>query len=247
MKSNNIETIYIDLDCLLDTRLATLGMLSEDAATNALNNKYHERESDFFKGIDLEEYKILYKNRNVMTLKNSMCTNAVFLLRKLINDITEQSITMPYYDGVKIIINTYPYELSNKEKVNIEKSVRAWVRNMAPVDSISISKKNLTPYLCKSNFSMLIMYEYAEWLDLQAKEFENIKLPDRYLFAPALYFSKVPTEEELKQLVKESNHPFHATEIMAQPLISLKLIDIKYFSIIDPKLLVTPKKKEDNI
>ena len=54
MSSTTIKKqgIYISLDALLDTRLATLFQLNEEIMKQNLSNNYFNRQIDIFKGVD---------------------------------------------------------------------------------------------------------------------------------------------------------------------------------------------------
>jgi hypothetical protein len=75
------------------------------------------------------------------------------------------------------------------------------------------------------------MYHYDQWMEAHAKAFETTRLGDVTLFGPALY-SKKPTDDELAREIKEAAHPFVAAEMLASPLIHLKLIPAQHFSVI---------------
>jgi len=233
--SKNLETIYVELDALLDTRLSTLACVSEELAATVLNSGYHFREDDLFEGsLELyskESFKELYKQRNTVTLSKSRPTDILNFVKYLVGELTEQAIARPFHDGVKIVVNVHPYKLTNEEQGEIGKAVSAWTKNIAPVELVTIHPKDLTPSHCKMCYSLMIAYEYEEWLNTQTPAFEHTRLPEVIMYVPALYI-KTPTAEELRKIIKEAEHPFRAVEFLASPLIELKLIDVNYFSIV---------------
>jgi hypothetical protein len=232
--SKKLETIYVDLDVLLDTRLGTIAILDQNIAEKlSVDENYQKRLSDDFEGIDLDLYKELYKNRDVTTLKHSVVTNAISLLRHLVSVMAEQAITRPYHDGLKIVVNTHPYILSGEEMEEFGKVISVWLDGLAPVELVSIPTKDLTPVHCKT-YAIIIKYDYEEWMNMQGEAFKATQLPTVTLLVPAIYFVKTPTDAELKKTMKETTHPFKALEVLASPLISLTLIDVSHFSILKP-------------
>jgi hypothetical protein len=231
-KSPKLEQLYIELDVILDTRLATLGMISEEAALSALQTNYHTRLDDRFEGVNFEEYKEKYKKRNIYTLHKSLCTDGLRLIRHLTKELAEQAIVRPYHNGPKVIINHYPYKLSEVERDSIGKAVSVWISNIAPVELIYIPPIDLTPAYCKSLYSIMMMYEYEDWLNMHTAAFQTTRLPEVPLLVPAIYFGKTPTKEELDKLIQEAAHPMQSIQALASPLIELTLIDICYFSVI---------------
>lgn len=227
-----IEAIYVELDALLDTRLSTIARLDDAAATRALKNGYHTRVDDHFEGIDVPAYRDLYQKRDIVTLAGSVATDMLKLLRHLVGVLAEQAIARPYHDGSKIVVNLYPYRLSKEEQEEIGRAVFVWMEGIAPVELVFITPNDLTPSHCKNAYSMMIVYEYENWMNLHAAAFEHTRLPQVTMFVPALYFGKTPTPAELEQAIKEAAHPMRALELLASSIIELKLIDIKYFSIL---------------
>ncbi len=233
--SNKIETILVELDCILDTRLGTLAKMGVDTAVRALQNAYHTREHDVFEGVDTEEFKRAYRERNVETLQHSGLTLLSTMLRGLAQNLSEMAITRPYFDGVKIAVNTYPYQLNPELVEAIGKAVAVHVGSTAPVELVTISPQALTPTHVKANYAMLFMYDFQAWMEVHAQAFATTRLPDVSLIAPALYFGERPDQKTLQDLVRDAAHPFAAMTMLASGLVGLELIDIKYFSIIKPQ------------
>lgn len=231
-KSKIIEVIYVELDAMLDTRLGTVARLDDAAATKLLMQGYHTRESDYFDCVNHEDYTKLYQERDIETLKLSGATNMLKLVRHLIGVLQQQAETRPYHNGSKLVINLYPYVLDAEEEEAIGKSISVWMQGIAPVELTYIQPKDLTPIHCKQTYSMMIVYEYGSWLNLHADAFKQTRLPEVTMFVPAIYFIKVPTSEELEDTVKGAAHPLRAIELLASPIVDLKLIDITYFSIL---------------
>lgn len=233
MTTNKIDSIYVELDVLLDTRLGTLARMDQELAANVLGSgKYHTRQSDYFDGVDHEAYKKLYSERDNVTLAHSTITNALGWLHHLTDVLVDQMIERPYNEGTKIVVNIYPYQLNGEEKVEVVKALTAWMKGKVPVELVSIRTQDLTPRHCKSAYVMMMIYDHETWMEVHASEFEHTRLPEVTLFAPAIYFKPEPTAKELKKAVKEAGHPMQALELLASPLVDLKLIDVKFFSIL---------------
>jgi hypothetical protein len=234
--SNKITAIYTELDVLLDTRLGTLARMNQAVAAQVLSSgDYLKRTSDRFLGVDQEEFKKLYAARDTVTLAHSSVTQAIEWLGHLVGVLADQAIERPYHDGSKIVVNIYPYQLTGEEQEQVVKAIAAWMSKQVPVELISVRTQDLTPLHCKSSYAMMMVYDYDVWLESHAKEFEQTRLPEVTLFAPALYFNQVPTVKELEKAVREAGHPMQALELLASPLIDLKLIDVRFFSILPKK------------
>lgn len=233
IKTEKREGVYVDLDCLLDTRLGTVNLIDQQIAEDILlKNIYHSRDQDLFEGIDRELFKKKYSERDTETLSNSLLTNIVPLIKHLVSQLNEQAIQRPFHDGGKVIVNCFPYKLASEEISEIEKAITVWLGSTAPIVLINKPLDEITPKYCKENFALMFMYSYNDWMEVNANGFLEVQIPEISLFSPAIYFEKKPTEDEMKKLIKDSMHPLEAVEFAASPLISLVLVDVKYFSII---------------
>lgn len=228
------QGLYAELDTLLDTRLGTLARMGEEIAVHALSNGYHVRESDHFPHqVDLAAYQALYARRDHETLAHSATTGVIELLRQLAAIASEQAVTRPFHSGPVVYVNLHPYDLTLQEKDEMQKAIAAWLSGTtAQVELISISEQSLTPDYCKAlNFAAMFLYDFGAWMELHAKAFETTRLNDVTVFGPAI-FSTVPTEEQKAQMTKEVGSPFQAMEMLASPIIDLKLLPVSEFSTI---------------
>lgn len=226
----------MSLDALLDTRLGTLDRIDNAIAEQVIaSGTYQTRQNDVFEGVDKAVFDQAYHDRDVETLKRSIVTDAIQFLRQLVAALTEQAIVRPYHDGAKIVVNIYPYTLSQEEQEELGRAVTAWMQDMAPVEIVSIPTKDLTPTHCKATYSLMMVYEHEEWMNFHAEAFQHTRLPEVTMYVPALYFVHTPSAEELEKTVKEAAHPMRALEMLASPLIDLKFIDVKFFSILSKK------------
>lgn len=234
MQAGKLDTIYVELDCLLDTRLGTVSLLDPElAAKLAVSPEYRKRTSDRFEGLDYEVFRKRYKARDQDVLEASMMTEVVMMLRQLVEQLNEQGQVRPYHDGVKVQVNLYPYQLSTDEEHAIELAIASWIGKTSKIELVSMSPAQLTPTLCQVSYTIMVMYEYEDWLNSHAETFKTVRFPEVVLFVPALYFQTVPTEEELEKLIKEAGHPMAAVESLISPIVELKLINPSIFSIIE--------------
>lgn len=231
--------LYVDLDVMHDTRIATVArLMGDDVAVEVLKAGYHSRLDDNFEGVDLVAYKRLYAARDIETLQRSWMTNAVFLIKEIIGELTKQAITRPYHNGTRLVINTYPYSLTPEEIIALKESIKTWIGDFSQiglaceVETICISKKDLTPSYCLENFSAMMMYEYEDWFGLQANAFKRCPATGITLYAPAIYTVETPTTEQVQQAIKDFMHPLLAIEHYASGFINLDLISVETFSIV---------------
>lgn len=223
------QGIFINLDVLLDTRLATIFLLDPELMKKSLSANYFTRKEDSFVGIDKEIFKEAYSKRDKNTLKNSTICKIVNMIREIVKITLRESLSSPLHTGPKIFLNTYPYVLEENEEKLLVRALIHITEKLADIQIVNINLEDLTPKFIKDNLAVLFMYEYGAWLDIQAENFKKTPCPEISLIVPELYFSKIPTKAELDQLLEEQMHPFRLIEKISSPLIGLKLYEIDLF------------------
>lgn len=238
------ENISVELDCLLDTRIATIARLSQTNAKLQLENNYRRRLQDKFEGINQQAYNDLYARRDQLTLSMSFQTKMLRLLREMVFKLTEQAVSRPYHDGATVFVNYWPYKLTPEEIKAYQANIYLGLGRMCQVNMRSIPPSEFTPrYLKSQKFSLVVMYDYDAWLSSHTKSFENPKnrLSDTAMFSPALFFKdELPTPEDIAALKAEGLDPWRGVEAAASPLIELNLLDVEYFSVINRPPPVAP-------
>jgi hypothetical protein len=233
--NKKIETILIELDALLDTRLGTLRhRMGVEYAQQILTPDYLVREIDAFEGIDSASFKQMYAARNEETLQCSSITGLVTRLKDLTTFLSELAIVSPEFTGIAVAVNVWPYRLSQAVLRDIGKSVSVWTGGHVPVELVNIAPQDLTPNYVKSNLAMLFMYDYGSWMETQSAAFHETLIPEIHLIAPAMYFNEKPDTNELKDIVRQAAHPFQATMMLVTPMVGLELVDARWFSIVAP-------------
>lgn len=226
-----VEKVLVDIDVLLDTRLATIAKINEDTAVDVLNNGYRTRTIDSFPGISAEEFKKAYAKRDVDTLTMSVATNAFILLQSCIRGSIENIIVGGPGQPISFEINYHPYDLSGEEVDFIRQAIEARTMEIVDINMVKIDNMFLTPTYCKENYALMIKYDYVEWIEMHQEELAKKPMPGVGLIAPALYHLQVPTDEEMEDFKRNSIDPFQTTEIALAPAIGLRLIKPDIFSL----------------
>jgi hypothetical protein len=229
-----IETMMIELDCLLDTRFGTISKMGEDHLERIFTPAYLERDEDRFEGIDPQQFKEMYNARDEETLQRSVITAFVPRLKNLTQFLSESAIARPEYNGIKVAVNVYPYRLSESVLGEIRQCVSAWCGGFVPVELINIAPENLSPRFVKETFGVMMMYDYGQWFGKNKQAFNETLCLETHLIAPALYFNEKPDEKTLKDMIRNGFHPFQGAQMYGSQLIGLELVDVKYFSVVAP-------------
>lgn len=242
------NTIYVDLDALLDTRLGTLATLKDEYAVNALHNGYTTRDRDEFPDVPYEVFKLAYEKRDADTLAMSTFTNVFTFLLSCLKSSFEEAVTNPNARPIQIQVNTYPYDLEEDEKAAISIAVSRRLKQMADVSVVCVSDAFLTPKYCKDTFAIMVRYDYQSWLKIHhgSHAFEKDKMPGVSIVAPAIYQTR-PNEQEMEELKSMNIHPFTATEFTMAPFFQLKLLEIDVFCISKEILRAKPLERKEEL
>lgn len=234
------QGIFIELDVLLDTRLATLYNLGEENMISALNNGYFIRRTDTFYGTDKETFDKAYKARDKETLKNAGITKMIGFVRELIYAMNTQAIEEPIHSGPKIYVNIYPYKLNDDEITSIIKATALATGELCDIEIVDMTPDEVTPAFCKSNLAIMFLYNYAPWLEAQAERFKITRCSEITVIVPGIYFNKEPTKEELSKALSTYMHPLKAIEFVSAVFINLKLYEIDNFCLNAPGKNIKP-------
>lgn len=226
--------MYVELDCLLDTRMATLFQMGEEFATKAFDFGYHDRLTDLIPGIDYTEFKKQYDQRDKTVLKNAMVTPVISMIKEFSEQTRQNTINSPFHYTPKIVLNVHPYVLNEEEMKLLGNRIHKASMGLADVDVICKPLEEITPLYVKLNFSLMVVYRYDEWLEIHClnKLFEKTIAPEVTMIGPSVYFKKPEV------IPKEGENPFKDMEEQASVLIGLQLRPVSLFS-----LVVKPVKK----
>lgn len=228
-----LSTFYVELDCLLDTRLSLISEYGEKAVETALEKGYLTRLTDDFEGIDSEEFKKAYDNRDNRILKNAVMTPIVKMLKDFAVETVRTSINSPFKLQPNIVVNAYPYKFTKEEETLLLSTIAYAINDICDVSLIYEPMENIMPDYVKKTYSIMAMYRYDLWGEYHAdkKHFEKVICPEVTLIGPRLYFNGIPKKEDLDNLPNENKDPFTCLEECFKPVINLNTYPVSFFSI----------------
>ena len=232
--SEKFSACLVDLDSLFDMRAAALVTLFKpEYFTKELEKGYTTRLLDEFTYLPADKFRELINNRDRSLLEQAVLTPVVQLLKDFINGTVLNYINSPSDLLPKIVLNVYPYELSEEDMVLINKALVGITEEKCDTEVISMSDEELTPKYIKNNFSMVIKYYHTQWLELHSKNelLKKTPCPDITLIAPALYYNRKLTVEEEKDYKLKGLNFFTEVEKMVAPVFQLKLVPVALFSV----------------
>lgn len=219
--------LLVDLDSILDTRLATICSFGEDLVVENLTIGYYNRVADIFKGIDSDTYNERYKNRTKLILKNAFPTNIVNLLARFPLETMKASYSGPLNYTPVITVNIFPYKL-NSDEINLISNIVRYITNeVCRIEIVNYEISELSPSFLKDNFDMVIMYDYISWMEIMSenKKIINESCPSVTMIAPKVFFREPPSN------IEEQNKVYDLVMATLNTVISLELYDIEFFCI----------------
>jgi len=234
-----VKRVLIALDCLFDTRLACISLISAAHAAEIMTKGYFERQSDEFwrySDIDEQAYRELYKNRgtNPKVLENSMMTMfAAIALPSMVKELIKEVLESPFSSGFEIHINEYPHLLSDDERFQMAEVIKDFVGVDFEIKFQRLHPSQLTPGFVSNHYAMLTMYDYEEFIRAQGESLIKSPLTEVKLYGPAIFGQKVPNMEEMQEMMNAQVDPFSEVRLIASPMIDLELLPIANFSVID--------------
>lgn len=247
MGNNLHKKVLVELDCILDTRIACIAILSAAHAAEILSSGYFERQSDeFWKRVPIQEseYKALYNNRgsNPAVLENSHLTMfTALMLKDMVKGLLEEMVTSPFSTGFTFVINQYPHELSPEECQGMKQCLYDIVGVEFSIDFVRLSPEQLTPSLIENEYCMLTMYDYEAFIRAQGEAMCRQPIRTTKLYCPAIFNFRVPSLEDMQEFQRLQVDPFSEVRLIASPMIDLEFLHISNFSVLDIKAILEPE------
>jgi len=233
-------TMYVGLDALLDTRLATLYRLDKTKIDQLLINGYHSRKIDEFEGYDAAAFSDLYEKRDARTILNATLTPVWRILLKFSLQTLSARVSTPLVAKPIIHINIHPYELKDDAVAAIVEGVRILTKSHSDIEVISMPLAELTPEHVKKTYVFMVMYDYWNWLEAHSNEngFQKYTCPEVTLIGPDIVRSKkVLTEMQGIDVVS-------VIEQYTSMFINLQLHSVSEFSVDLDRLVKNAKTNQ---
>lgn len=242
-----VVRLFTELDAVLDTRLGTLAKIDSKRAYETLENgEYFDREWDHFPRFNQAEYEAAYRERDEVTLAHSILTNVVVGLHEMCLQLRNQAMTTPHHDMVEVVINCWPYKLTEEKQHRIGLAMAHHLKSADSVKVVSLKPAELTPQMVRDDYAGMVLYDYDIWTSehwtpetmrrFVQEGYPLVLCPDVKLIAPAIWFKEPPSARELEEIKRDNlPHPFEAMQKAMETIIDMDLVDIRFFSIPDPK------------
>ena len=220
-----IRNILIDLDTLLDTRIALLYLLDDKIATTvSKDGSYAKRLKDNFGLLSNDIFKSFYNRRNKVLLSLALPTNIIKLVRQHYGDEVTTMTQVIESEKPILYVNTYPYNLTLDEQKIFELVILKLIPKSRIV-FINLDNNSLTPDWVNDNVGVIFKYDILDWVNLHMSNFNLINKPliTVNAIAPALLQGIVSTKDANKETFMNMTYTLST-------VIDLSFIDAFHFS-----------------
>lgn len=230
--------ILVELDCLLDTRIATVAQMDSLAAVELIDNDYWKRISDDFATlsgglITNEAYQAQYAKRDKETLKGSRPTNLVNFLHDLVVSLENSPRRGVDYDRVVVDVNIHPYSLSDEERTMLVNSIMVFSGGKTEVRIVKLPMGLVSPHELKTRWRSVFMYDFDGWFTQHQASVKTMNSPDTHLFVPQLLREH---QEEVPSIVEGNEESefdtWRAMELAFSPKVCLEMLPAFEYSLL---------------
>jgi hypothetical protein len=231
----DLSRVYIDLESIFDTRLATLGVIYPQVATDLLKrDDYWFRESDHWHKltggkIGEAEFQERFAKRDNATLHASVMTN---IFAPLIKMISENEIAMN--DGrpnreMAIDVNIWPYTFDD---IEMEAFIDFFVYRLGfkpRITFMSRPPEAVTPKFLTDTYALGFMYLFNDWIKIHLKNLVLNRTQGFNLIVPRLFehdASRLSIEDKQDEVTK--------FRLYLMEYMNIHFIDASCFSVFRP-------------
>lgn len=235
--------LLIELDAILDTRLACLAIVNPSTAKKLVKDaKYYDRVSDEFhlldETLDILAYRKLYSSRTADVLPGSRPTALNLLLTEHIRDL-EMRLNRkdPDITSLAIDINIHPYQLTDEELYVMIPAIKELLGITVTCEYVKIPPDKLTTeFIRDNNWSVIYLYNFMEWDEAYLSKLTHPPkgVPGVTMFIPELVkqVSDLDTDATIMPNTGRRLKPYNALSILLSETINIEPLDAKLFSIV---------------
>jgi len=166
MNKKTKSNVYLELDTILDTRLAALSVISDKIASEVVSaGEYLNRVKDSFGPISEDIFQFYYRKRNKHLLKVAVPTALLDLIAGYLLEAIAGFHAGKVDKYPKLYINTYPYVLNEEEERNLLAILFTVINIKIDMEVMCVSNQELTPKWIGTNIKIMCKYDALNWIE----------------------------------------------------------------------------------
>ncbi len=229
-----LESLLVDLDAILDTRLPLLLEKFPDDQDYIIVNYFGRATNAIENLFTFKEFNEWYLNRDKHLLINARMTSVLFIVKDFVNNVLSAMHSNISHAIPHIFLNIYPYDLNNNELKFIIKGILAHIRPEVNIDVISIDNTKLKPSYLNNTIWGMIKFDFYNWIidngEILKDDYE--KCPDVKVITPAYFPAEI---NELPSLfIKDGKKidPYNNFSILMKPIIDIEFVRTTIFDML---------------
>lgn len=235
----DVINIYAGIDTILDIRVGALVTLYGDVhpvVKDLMGADFRRRNNDNFHEmlpyVDKEKYLALIAEQSIDVLKNSVMTAVLTQIQEIGTMIERKNVAVPLIQEYCLHLDIDKYAMTEDEKGELE-SVLVELLPAFNFKLISLGLKHLTPAHISAVYDVVFLYDSSYWLGVHSPELAKLPIPEVYLFIPALFHDRVPSDEETVVERIGATQPFELIERILVEFINVQILDVMHFTFLD--------------
>jgi len=250
---SKFNRIIVDLDSILDIRQGVLGYLLDEEQLGKFiaSTEYNFRSTDDFSSvINMGQYNVFNKERTRDLISKSTVNSLFTNIKNKVITIDKRNAQINETKKTEIIINIYPFQLTNDEQTAIIDVMFTKLETNVFITTAYLSPKDLTPnFLVNMEVCDLYIYDTSAWLNSQLENIKNYtnKLHSIKIHFPAISKENITTEMKSKIDKSGFNDIYSFIEYILSEKLSIEFIpSILYNNIIISKAYMEKFNKDNS-
>lgn len=244
------HVVLVDLDVILDTRIATIFNINSEVALELLENGFCARKTDDLTDvtdvITNDEYKKAYASRNVETLKTARLTSYIFELGNIVSQLAENIVNDDTrLDEPCIVINYYPYkDLDTDTIADIIYAISCYTTTAIDIKAAYYEPADLDLKNMKdSDILTYVTYDFQLWFEsnfnVRKGKSSIVSYPKLTVISPKI-MPKIDSFENLdgaSRKILQDKTPFEFMKLYWAPMFGIEYCPIELMSLMDTSIV----------
>lgn len=196
--------ILIGIDCLFDTFFANVINTNTEWAEPLIQKGYLKRISNnlhyLLPTVDKDLIKDNWNKRTADLLRSGFAVRTTFInqLIEYLKEHTTGNEERPDNVNFKVIINTYPYDFTNRELKELFITLKELLQ-FNQITRIHKHTKELTPQYLKESINKFIIYDFEEWLEYNGSLLKQLPIKNITCVTPLNAIHAPKSETNIKE------------------------------------------------
>lgn len=223
------DTILIDLDALLDRRIAAINAVYPDIALRAMETQgYFKRTNDDFSSLDARLKGFNVMDVDINRIKDDVYpTNVANMLADHASNCRVAGFASIMIQEVNITVNCSGWNMVEEERLAMAKGLIGML-GTDKIQVVELSDDELMPLKLKASYTKYITYDVDAWMLRASTSLRDNPIPSVEILAPY---------RVIKENVQGMSHQeiVESTRTSLAPFVTLTLLPLEHFSLLKIK------------